>query len=60
MSEETDNVFQGWLEKYDEQPPKQDYRSPRTGIVDTYQARFDDMKEAFEAGVWYGSVRPKL
>jgi len=56
-NDELDNVFQGWLEKHDEEPLDPDrYISPRTGIKDCYQARYDDMKQAFEAGILYAKL----
>lgn len=46
-------AFSDWLEKYDDaqEDNTRSYVNPRTGIIDRYQLRFDDMLAACEFGV---------
>lgn len=60
MNDRFEQVFAGWLEKHDEDSNHLDsYYNPKTGITDYEQARFDDMREAFAAGIIYAQSLAK-
>lgn len=51
--EHVSKAFSDWLEKYDDaqEDNTRSYVNPRTGIIDRYQLRFDDMLAACEFGI---------
>lgn len=63
MNDRFELVFTEWLEKYDEDQSQSEcsrsYCDSYTGLTDYEQARFDDMREAFAAGIIYAQSLAK-
>lgn len=63
MNDHFDQVFKGWIAKYDEDQSvnecSRSYYDSDTGLTDYEQARFDDMREAFAAGIIYAQSLAK-
>lgn len=62
MNDHFDQVFKGWIDKYDEEQADvvlDRYYSANTNTTDYEQARFNDMREAFAAGIIYAQSLAK-